>query len=682
MRTKILLSSLLLASLAGAPFWATAQTPSYTTCVTSEQLRHYETVSDPQLSPNGKRVVWVQHESTADGGRSYLWMAPSDGSQAARQITYSPASDKSGESSPMWMPNGSAILFLTGRGKTDQIFRLPMDGGEAMPIMLKIGELALSPDRFAISPNGEWLAFSARQPQTEQQKKDQKEKKDAVIAGQDKNPSRIWLYSLATKEVMPLTPLTREARSFAWNPQSTELAIVTAKLGNADELGPNSKLEVVAVANPNQARPVAGVPVTVEQVRFSPNGEQIAFAAQSEHDTPPGVSDIYVIPAVGGTPRDLTGSSPYAIGRGFYWSKDGNNIYVEVQRHTRRALLEFPLSGQAPAWKPAATPIASDFSTNKNETGWVFVADATDRLPQVVYASSPDAAGAVLSHANADWPSRGWRASATVSWKGPGNLTIYGLYYAPATCTGAAPVSNGKTPMILMAHGGPTGAFTQSFSPFVQWLTTQGWAVLQVNPRGSTGYGWKFTAADRNDLGGKDYEDEMAGVDWALANRPVDPKRLGMFGYSYGGEMAGYIEGKTGRFAAIVAGAPVIDQYSEYGTESGSWYDRWFFGRPWLRPKDAWRQSPLAYAKNAKTPLLLLQGEADTTDPLGQSEEEYRALLQDGVPVRLMKFPRENHGPLAGGILGYPSLEPWHGFEARAQILAWYQEYFQKAATH
>jgi len=140
-------------------------------------------------------------------------------------------------------------------------------------------------------------------------------------------------------------------------------------------------------------------------------------------------------------------------------------------------------------------------------------------------------------------------------------------------------------------------------------------------------------------------------------------------GYSYGGEMAGFVEGKTDRFKAIVSGAPVIDQFSEYGTEGGSWYDRWYYGKPWEHMDDAWKQSPLAGAAHAKTPFMLLQGQGDTTDPLGQSEEMYRALRQEGVPVELVTYPREDHGPLATGIFGRPSLEPWHGFDARQRIV-------------
>jgi dipeptidyl aminopeptidase/acylaminoacyl peptidase len=119
---------------------------------------------------------------------------------------------------------------------------------------------------------------------------------------------------------------------------------------------------------------------------------------------------------------------------------------------------------------------------------------------------------------------------------------------------------------------------------------------------------------------------------------------MALMGYSYGGEMAGFVAGSTARFKAIVSGAPVIDQYSEYGTESDSWYDRWFFGKPWEHPGDALRQSPLAKIGRARTPFLLLQGQTDTTDPLGQAQEMYRALRQAGVPVELVTIPGTTTG--------------------------------------
>ena len=123
-----------------------------------------------------------------------------------------------------------------------------------------------------------------------------------------------------------------------------------------------------------------------------------------------------------------------------------------------------------------------------------------------------------------------------------------------------------------------------------------------------------------------------------------------------------------------ITGAPVIDQISEYGTEGDSWYDRWYFGKPWERVSDAWRQSPLSGVGHAKTPFLLLQGQVDATDPLGQSQEMYRALRQQGVPVQLVTYARENHGPLSAGINGAPSPETWHGFDARQRIVKFISE--------
>jgi dipeptidyl aminopeptidase/acylaminoacyl peptidase len=143
--------------------------------------------------------------------------------------------------------------------------------------------------------------------------------------------------------------------------------------------------------------------------------------------------------------------------------------------------------------------------------------------------------------------------------------------------------------------------------------------------------------------------------------------------------MAAFVEGKTTRFKAIVSGAPVIDQYSEYGTEGESWYDRWYFGKPWEHPADAWRQSPLARAGSAKTPFLLLQGDKDVNDPVGQSREMYRALRQNGVPVSLVVYPRDDHGPLSQALRGAPVPEPWHGFDARSRVVSFIEKAFNAA---
>ena len=654
---------------------------SETVCITNEQMRHYQTVSDPQLSPDGLKVVYVQRDSTADGAASHLWLAPSDGSAPPRQLTFSPATDHAGESSPVWLPDGSAILFAARRGDTRQIFRLPLAGGEPSPLDIETADhKKLGPGNFQVSPDGRWIAFSAQPPQTAAEEKDTKDKKDARLVNEQDRNARIWLYSFDSGKVQPVTLADRSAGGMAWSRDSSQLAVITSPPGDSDDLGPKHSLAIVTVAAPDHMRTVAGAPPTVSAVAFSPSGRDLAIEAQSTHDAPPGINALFLLPAAGGTARDLTDATNIEVARGLLWSEKGDALIAEGQRGTTSTMVRFPLDGAAPQWIATHSKVATAFATNQKRTSWVYVGQSTSGLPQIFITQwAGDTADIALSRANSAWPAAGWSPAQPVSWKGPGGLDIHGLYFAPRApgCEGASAPVSGKSPLIMVIHGGPTGSFLETYSPFVQWLTAQGWAVLEPNPRGSTGYGWQFAAANKNDLGGNDYLDIMAGLDWAIANEPVDPHRVGLYGYSYGGEMAGFVEGKTTRFAAIISGAPVIDQYSEYGTESGSWYDRWFYGLPWDHAQDAWRQSPLSFVSHAHTPFMLLQGEADTTDPMGQSEEMYRALRQAGVPVRLMTFPRENHGTLSGGIGGSPSTEPWHGFQARTQILDWFRSHFK-----
>ncbi len=688
MRNAALVLAAALALASAAPAAAPPAAPRFqgTTCPSNEQLRHYETVSSPRLSPDGRWVAYVQREGTAEGARSHIWLAATAPPAQARQVTQSPAAEKAGESDPQWMPDTSALLFLAKRGEHRQIFRLrmAMPSGDAEPLAITVpvagaqAPVALDINSFFISPDGRWIALVARPPQTPAAEKKIKDKDDPDVVGQDRRPARLWLYSFQDGQVKAVTAADRQARFAAWAPDSRRLAVITAPPGDADDLGPQNRLAIVTVPD-LRVTPLPQALASAETAASSPDGATLALVAQSERDVPPGVGALWVMPASGGAPRDLTDSGEFNLaGREAIWANDGSAIYIGAQRGTTAGLARVAVTHGAIRYWPQSAPVETNFATNPRQTGWTYVAQASDRLPQVVYAASPGAAAAVLSAANADWPAGGWVAAATIQWRGPGDLPIEGLLYWPEAehCGAATPVG-GKLPLIVEVHGGPTGAFLQSFSPFNQWLLAQGWALLEPNPRGSTGYGAAFVAANKNDLGDRDFDDVMAGVDWALAHEPVDARRLGLLGYSYGGEMAGFVEGKTDRFAAVISGAPVIDQYSEYGTEDGSWYDRWFFGQPWLRPQDAWRQSPLAYAAHAKSPLLLLQGQADTTDPLGQSQEMYRALHQMGVPVELVTYPRENHGTLAGGILGAPSREPWHGFDARQRIAAWFREHFK-----
>jgi dipeptidyl aminopeptidase/acylaminoacyl peptidase len=657
---------------------------------TNEDLRHTRAFSLPRLSPDGQSVLLQVSDATADGGRTHLWLVDIKGN-AARQLTYSPAADKRGEHNGEWMPDGNSIVFLAKRGEHTQLFRLPMEGGEAHPYELKIDPVvdasqaadAIPPrekaekptqkpepiemdvERYAVAPDGKWIAIMARDPQTAGEKKQETEKADAQWVDHDQHGVRLYLLDPGTGKLTRTTVIP-DVESVAWSRQADQLLAISAAPNNAGDLAPANSAWTLNVAHPDQPEAVKQIPPSVAQAVWSEDGKHIYFLAQAEEDTPPEYHDLYSLTVVDGEVKNLSRGYGGSIGREGPLAADGK-VLQSVQNGTQASVARF--DGKAAETLKFDTSVVTNLNTNARANGWVWIGSSSFRPLTLFYAEKLDHAARPLNAPSATPAHWAETPSQVIQWQNEGKA-IEGLLYLPPQA------KSGKVPLIVDVHGGPTGAWTDSYAPLIYFLLGHGWAVLRPNPRGSTGYGAAFAAANKNDLGGADYRDIMAGVDAAIAHYPIDSNKLALMGYSYGGEMAGFVEGKTDRFKAIVSGAPVIDQYSEYGTESSSWYDRWFYGKPWEHDADAWRQSPLSGASHATTPFLLLQGDSDTTDPLGQSVEMYRALRQMGVPVDLVRYAREDHGPLAGGLFGNPSPEPWHGFDARQRLVKFFEKAF------
>jgi dipeptidyl aminopeptidase/acylaminoacyl peptidase len=655
----------------------------------NEDLRHVRTMAQPRLSPDGRSVLISVTDSTADGGKSHLWLVDIK-LNTARQLTWSPPQEKGGESMGKWTPDGDSILFLAHRGEHTQLYRLPMEGGEARAYDLKImppvdsstlagavpppkpdapaakiEPVEIDVENYDVSPDGRWIAVLARDPESPGEKKAHEEKADAVWV--DHNPHGSRLYLLDTdSEKLTAAGVPPDVHGISWSRQGDRLMAIASGMNNAGDLGPDNSVWLVSVGDPAHPRELKQFPDTIQNGVWSEDARRFYFSAQATKDAPPGYHDLYVFTFADGSVVDLTGEFTGSLSHEMPLMDEGK-ILVPVQMGTHVGVLRIEGDRQEPVKFDTAT--VTQLNTNAKENAWVWLGSSSTQSQTLYYA---DKLGHSAKALNAPtllpgrWPQI---SSQVVSWKNEGQ-SIEGLLYLPPQA------SSSKVPLIVDVHGGPTGAFEDAYYPLIEFLAGQGWAVLRTNPRGSTGYGAAFAAANKNDLGGADYRDIMAGVDTVVARFPIDATKLGLMGYSYGGEMAGFVEGKTDRFKAIVSGAPVIDQNSEYGTESGSWYDRWFYGKPWDHEADVWRQSPLSGASHAKTPFLLLQGESDTTDPLGQSLEMYRALRQMGVPVEMVQYPREDHGPLAGGIFGNPSPEPWHGFDGRQRIVKFFKTAF------
>ncbi len=655
-------------------------------------------MSDPRLAADGKRILIRITETTADGAKSHLWLTGADGEEP-RQLTFSPDADKRGEYDGEWMPDGQSILFLAKRSEHTSLYRLPMNGGEARPFELKVkpvvdqsklpdalppkdegakpqsdtaeaasGETAIDVAHYRVAPDGASVAIVADDPQTPGEKKQKDAKSDAQWVNHDPHGPRLYLLNVASGK-LTLVPVDPDVREVYWSSDSSKLLVLAEATNGAGDLGPAMSSWLVSSSAVSQPQELKALPPTIERASWSADGKSILYLAQAKEEAPPGYSDLYSY--------DLNAKAVRNLSDGFQGSMRSSPP-LPLADGTVLQLVELGFHGKVArytsgAGKPAFVPLPpSDVSavvTNAQHTGWLFLGSGGGKPPVLYYVAGLNAAPTPVKTPPLMPEHLLSVAPKSLQWKSDG-FSIEGQLYLPPEA------ATRHVPLIVEVHGGPLGAYSDARMPWIDFLLGHGWAVLRTNPRGSTGYGAAFAAANKNDLGGGDYRDIMAGVDTVLKTEPVDGSRMALMGYSYGGEMAAFVEGKTTRFKAIVSGAPVIDQHSEYGTEDSSWYDRWYFGKPWEHPEDAWRQSPLAAAGKARTPFLLLQGESDKTDPLGQSEEMYRALRQAGVPVDLVVYPRDDHGPLARALYGYPVPEPWHGFDARRRIIEFIQKSF------
>lgn len=647
---------------------------------TNEELRHVRSLADPHISPDGRRVLVTMSDASADGGRTHLWLVDV-AKNVSRQLTRSPAGDKGGEHQGRWLQD--SVLFLAKRGEHTQLFRLPLEGGEAQPFDLSVAPpvdasldpdaipprtksdtpanrdpLPLDVDDFEAAPDGRTIAVLARDPETPGEKKQKDDKADAVWVDHDLHGKRLYFLNPESGKLSAAN-VPADVSTIAWSEAGDRLIALAEGQNNSGDLGPDTTAWLVTIANPAHPTQIKELPVAIETGAWSEDGSRFYFLSQATRDAPPGYRDLYAMNLSEHTVQNLSANFSGSVG-GAKPVLVGHDAMLSTEVGTARSYVRIHGGQLTPV--RFDMPVVSGLDCDSRHASCVWLGQASGH-PQALYFSKQPGAGAQRLNTPDLLPAPWTLTEAKlVQWRNEGE-SLEGLLFLPPQANGA------KTPLIVDVHGGPTGVWSNSFEPMVQFFLGQGWAVFRPNPRGSTGYGAAFAAANKNDLGGGDYRDIMSGTDAVVSQFPIDASKLVLMGYSYGGEMAGFVEGKTDRFKAIISGAPVIDQHSEYGTEGNSWYDRWFYGKPWENAEAAWRQSPLAHVAAAKTPFLLIQGETDSTDPLGQSQEMYRALRQVGVHVEMVQYPREGHPPLSLGMRGFPTQEPWHGFDVRQRMV-------------
>lgn len=625
-------------------------------------------VRDIALAPDGETVAAVITDTTSEGGHGHLWLLSPD--EVPRQISGLDKDAGSEDGHPAWSGDGAQLYYVAKVGDAVSVRRYDRlahttttlslqraDGGvDAVWDDRLVGE-RLQVRGISPSPTSGTIAVWAADPDPMIRLAETKQ--DDHVFGETET---VRLYLVDGDEVRSV-PLPDDVDDAVWQDDGARMLVLTRP--PSDDLGVSNALWLVETGRKPER--LEAVLPTIDSVAWAEGGQEIAYLAQCEHDTPTVCRDLYVQSIAGGVPRNLSAGIEGSIVAGPIATRS-DAVYVLVARGFGQQVARFDWRTGRMDWMTGLPKVVKALATNRRTSAFAMLA-ADSGGPVSARIAGPDLRVAVPLPSPPLQPA-GWGplAGRPVSWRNEG-LTIEGLFYRPVGVPG-------PVPLIINVHGGPAGRFEDSDYPLVRLLLAQGWAVLHVNPRGSLGYGAPFLASNRDDLGGADYRDIISGLDHVLAREKIDPDRLAMIGFSYGGEMVAFAQGRTEKFKALVSAAPVIEQFSEYGSEESSWYDRWYFGKPWRRFGAAWRQSPLSGVKSSRTRFLLLHGEADTIDPPEQSKIMLRALRQEGVPSQLVLYPRQSHRELGLNFYGWPSVEPHHGIAMRSRLVEFISDAF------
>ena len=611
--------------------------------LTPEASLNLRSISDLQFSAEGNRLAFVVTEPAKGSGRArHIWVHDAQVS-GVRQFTFSAKS----ESSPRWSADGQQLAFLSDRGGEQQIYVMRGDRGEG--VALTKGKRAIK--SFEWSPDGRQIAFLAPDAKTDEEEKKEKDKDDARIEDKQAKRARLWLVNVATGETRVLTKPTWEVQEAVWSPRENQLFVKATDRPQSDEH--TDKIYSVQVSD-GATKQLIAPRGPFGELRMSPNGNTVSFVGSREDGPEP--HDLQLLAVNGHATRNLTGASLDRPVEDYHWQKDGSIVLVAANGY---GSMFMKYAGDGTKQDFAVSPVATGSVALAADGPIAFVSQTATRPPEVWLwdqKSSPQQ----ISHLNDSWKQFTLSTPEYYEYKSFDDTKIEAALLRPR---GADPKA--KLPLIALIHGGPTGRWSDSIETWGQLLATHGYAVFYPNIRGSVGYGQKFVESNRGDWGGGDFKDVMAGVKDLVDRGIADPSRLGIGGWSYGGYMAEWAITQTNEFKVAVSGAGMANLISEFGMEDHPAGDEWFYGVPWEKPEGFLNSSPFIHLKNAKTPTLVLQGDADTIDPLGQSQELYRGLKRYGVEAELVVYPREPHG----------FHEEKHLLDRLNRILAWYDKY-------
>jgi dipeptidyl aminopeptidase/acylaminoacyl peptidase len=588
------------------------------------------------LAPNGDTVAW--NESFHDPKNllhSPLYNAvyvKRVGEANATRLTAGKPGGYYDEEDPAWSPDGTQIAFFSDARSKDQqqLFVADSTGAHAR----QVGKLTGDVQRLTWSPDGKSLAFLYIASAHRQAGALAPGARDVGVIGSSYDEQRLTTIDPATGEMHVVTPADDYVYEYGWSPDSRKLAITYAR-GNGDDNWWTARL-ARADLQTGAVRDLLSPSFQIDDPQWSPDGKQIAIVGGIMSDFGSTGGDVYLVNAASGTSRDVTPGAPISA-QSLRWN-DASTLDVVV--HVPGAMHLVRLNATTGTIVPLTnSPEAlTSWSTAKRGGVVALVRTSFDDPPEI-WVGAPNAL-AQVTHVNAG-AVRLYGKAVSLQWKsGEWNVQgwlVYPLDYDP----------HRTYPMVTVIHGGPSAQTVPIFgSRNTNALASQGYFVFMPNPRGSFGRGEAFTRANVKDFGYGDWQDDLAGVDAAVKSAPIDPNRLGLFGWSYGGYMAMWAETQTTRFKAIVAGAGIVNWQSYYGQNK---IDQWmipFFGASvYQDPAVYAKSSPITFIEHSKTPVLILQGERDEEVPAPQAFEFWHAMKTLGVPTRLVVYADEGHAP-------------------------------------